>query len=134
MRQPAGRAAAGNKTCPDAPALGHLITRLCGSANTGPASSVLQLDVSAYTAQQQVLAWTLPAGNFCAQVAALPWRDVCGLWKDYTTATADCLAAAAGDDGGAAGRRLTRLLFEAGQCCHESDDSPALVSRRIPAE
>jgi hypothetical protein len=68
-----------------------------------------------------------------AQVAALPWRDVCGLWKDYTTATADCLAAAAGDDSAAAGRRLTRLLFEAGERCTESDGSPALMSSSIPA-
>lgn len=59
------------------------------------------------------------------QVAALPWRDVCGLWKDYTTATADCLAAAAGDDGAAAGRRLTRLLFEAGATVITRTDNTA---------
>lgn len=61
------------------------------------------------------------------QVASLPWRDVCGLWKDYTTAIADCLAAAAGDDSAAAGRRLTRLLFEAGGVSNGSCSSKVEV-------
>ena len=47
------------------------------------------------------------------QVAALPWPDVCGLWRDYVAAITDCLAAA-GDAGSAAARRLARLLFETG--------------------
>lgn len=48
-----------------------------------------------------------------AQVAAMPWGEVCTLWKEYMTAIADSLAAA-GAPSGAPAPRLARMLYEAG--------------------
>lgn len=46
----------------------------------------------------------------CVQIAKLPWRNVCALWQEMVTALAHCLATCAEQPG----RRLTRLLLEAG--------------------
>lgn len=47
------------------------------------------------------------------QIAQLPWRNVCALWQELVTALAHCLATCIEQPG----RRLTRLLLEAGQLC-----------------
>jgi hypothetical protein len=50
-----------------------------------------------------------------AQLAAMPHKDFGDLWREYMNAFAECLLEMNGDENSPAGRRLTRLVFEAGQ-------------------